>query len=356
MRNRISKLAAAALIIVVAALAITFVGELTTPVYAIDQTIKANHSIRYIHIRQFMTSHDEPILIWAQFSPDGLPVNLRCEMPEWSQPDDGPKVVTWKDNKATVWLKNKNFVFVVQEKAFAARMLKMAEENDPISVVQRLRELADTGQVRIEINQPSDRSEPIIVTAIHLPQSPTPNRKLVVFVDQVSKLALSIELYELENGAYQKRKVLEFHDYNREIDPGMFVLEKKESDDITIVDQTTQEVGLAQGELSDEEIAVKLVRCFFEALISKDYAEVGRLYHGIPEAKMHQAFSDTIFVSVLSVGNPIPDPEFTGKFRVPCTVEIEKDGKTTPWQPCSEGLLVGEVQSQPGRWTIFGGI
>jgi len=355
MKNRISKLATAAVIIVAAALAITFMGRFTAHAYALEQTIQANHSIRYIHIRQLRPPHNEPILIWAQFDDIGDPMNLRLELPAWSQGTDGAKVVTWKDNKATVWLKDKNFVVVVKEEDVAARMLEMAEENDPAAIVRHLRKLENDGQVRIEIKQPSDKSKPIVLTAKYMPESATPNQKLVVFVDQASKLALSSELYELENGTYQKCKVLEFYDYNKEINPKMFVLENEEPTDVTRINQMTQDIGLAQGELSNEAVAAKVVRCFFEALISKDYAEAGRLYQGIPLDKMQKSFGGIKFVRIISIGPAAPHPiAATGGLIVPCTVEIEKDGKVIQWKLDQVG--VRPVYNQPNRWTIFGGI
>ncbi len=121
------------------------------------------------------------------------------------------------------------------------------------------------------------------------------------------------------------------------------------------IDQTIQEVGLAQGKLSDEEIAVEVVRQFFEALIAGDYAKAGKLLEGIPSDKMQQMFGQIKFLRIVSIGPvaPHPIPETKG-LVVPCTVEVEKDGEISQWK--LERLGVRQVYNQPGRWTIFGGI
>ena len=91
-------------------------------------------------------------------------------------------------------------------------------------------------------------------------------------------------------------------------------------------------------------------------MISKDYAEAGRLYQGIPAEKMREVYGEGgSFIRIVSIGEPRPEPKY-GKLRVPCTVEFEKDGEITQWPTYSEGLLVGPVNNQPDRWTIFGGI
>jgi len=50
--NRFTKFAAAAMIIIAAALSITFLNKLVTPAYAIEQTIEAVKNVRFMHIVQ----------------------------------------------------------------------------------------------------------------------------------------------------------------------------------------------------------------------------------------------------------------------------------------------------------------
>ncbi|MFC1738681.1 hypothetical protein ACFL1G_06500 [Planctomycetota bacterium] len=354
MNRPVTKIAAA-VIIVAAVLSITFFDKLTTTAYAIEQTIKANHSVRYLYIKDFKAGEDEPKQFWVEFYENGQVKNVRMDFPEWASGGDGPKVVVWKENKAQVWFKKKKSFFTVLDKTVADHFLKMIEELDPKRAVERLYEREKQGKVNIEIDEPSDKTKPIVVTATYLPESSTPGKRGVLFVDQATKLVTAIEFYQLTNGKYKQLGLMEFYDYNKPIQSKMFVLDSEIPPDVMRVDQTTQDIGLVQGQLSDEEIAVEVVRQFFEALIAGDYAKAGKLMEGIPADKMREGFSDRKFLGIVSIGlvAPHPIPETKGVI-VPCTVEFEKDGQKDQWKLDTIG--VRQVYNQPGRWTIFGGI
>ena len=355
MKSPITKLAAVAVIVIGVLVSINLWDKSIPTAYALTHTIEANHTVRTLHMRQINPSHDEPILIWAEFDNAGQVANLRLHLPEWSEGDDGAKVVIWKDNKAQVWLKKKNILMTVKEKRIAAKIHEIVEKNDPKLAVERLYKLEAEGKVKIEIDEPSDKAKPIAVTATYTPDSSTPNRRLVLFVDQATKLVLSVDVYELDDGEYKKKNIAEFYDYNQPIDAKMFTLDDEVPADVTRIDQTIQEVGLAQGDLGDEEIAVEVVRQFLEAIIAADYAKAGKLVEGIPADKMQEGFGHIKFLRIISIGpaGPHPKPK-TGGLVVPCTVEIEKDGQISEWKP--ECLGVRQVLNKPGRWTIFGGI
>ncbi|MHC4622168.1 MAG: anti-sigma factor family protein, partial [Planctomycetota bacterium] len=82
MKSRIAKLAAAAAIIIASGLVITFVGT-TEPAYALPQTIKANHSVRYLHMVNYVASQDEPMEFWVEFDSGGQLKNMRLHKPAW---------------------------------------------------------------------------------------------------------------------------------------------------------------------------------------------------------------------------------------------------------------------------------
>ncbi|MHC4483262.1 MAG: hypothetical protein ACYSW4_06905 [Planctomycetota bacterium] len=354
MKSKIAKFAAAAAIIIVAGLLITFLGT-SKPAYALDQTIKPNHSVRYLHVRDFTAGVDEPKEFWVECDEFGAVKCARLDIPEWESPEDGAKIAVWKEYQADVWFKKKNFFGRFRDKLVADRMLKMVEECDPKLAVERLYEQQTQGKVAVDINEPPSKTEPIVVTATYLEGSPTRGRRLVLFVDQATKLVTAIESYHLRDGEYRYLGTQEYYDYNQPIDPEMFSLEDEVPDDVTVIDQVAQEVGLAQGTLSDDEIAVEVARRFFEALIAQDYAAAGKLLEGMPADFIKKQFGSMRFLRIVSVGpaGPHPIPETQG-LVVPCTVEVEKEGQTSEWK--LERLGVRQVYGQPGRWTIFGGI
>jgi hypothetical protein len=311
--------------------------------------------VRYLHVKDFTAGADEPKEFWVECDEFGAVKCARLHIPEWESPEDGAKIAVWKENQADVWFKKKNFFGRFRDKLVADRMLKMVEECDPKLAVERLYEQQAQGKVAVDINEPHSRAELIVVTATYSPESTTPGRRLVLFVDQATKLVTAIESYHLRDGEYRYLGVQEYYDYNQPIDPEMFSLEDEIPADVTVIDQVAQEVGLAQGTLSDEEIAVEVARRFFEALIAQDYATAGKLLEGMPAEFLKKQFGSMRFLRIVSVGpaGPHPIPETQG-LVVPCTVEVEKDGQTSEWK--FERLGVRQVYGQPGRWTIFGGI
>jgi len=353
MKSQITKLAAAAVIILAVVLAINPWNESD---YVLADTVKANHTVRYLHIKDITSEHEnEPKEFWVECDDLGKIVNARMHMPQWDAPDDGAKTIVWNQNKVQVYFKKKNLLFIAADKAFADRMLRIVERSDPRLAVERLYKRQTQGRVEIEIAQPSDKAKPIIVTATYLPESSSPHRREVLFVDQATKLVIAAEYYHLKDGEYQYIGVQQYYDYNQTIDAEMFTLDDEVPADATRIDQTIQEVGLAQGSLSDEEIAVEVARQFFQALIAEDYAKAGKLLEGMPADKMKQGFGRTRFLRIISIGpaGPHPNPK-TGGLVVPCTVEIEKEGQISQWK--LDRLGVRQVFNQPGRWTIFGGI
>ena len=347
--NPFTKLAAAAVIIAAVVLSINFWSKTIPTAYAFEQTVEANHSVRYIHIKETASGHkDEPKEFWLEFNEDGQVKNVRMHMPAWDAPKDGAKVIVWKENKAQVWFKKKNLLLTVRDKVVADRMLKLVEAFDPRLLVERLHKQEAEGKVKIEIDEPSNKAEPIVVTATG------PRRRSVLLVDQATKLVTSIKSYQLKDGEYKYVSLMELNGYNQPIEAKVFTLDEVPAD-VVRIDQTTQAVGLEQGSLTDEEVAVEVIRRFFEALIAKDYAKAGQLLEGTPADFIQKQFGQMKFLRIISVGpaGPHPIPETKG-LVVPCTVEIEHDGETAEWK--LETIGVREVYNQPGRWTIFGGI
>jgi len=357
MRSQITKVAAAAVIVIAVVLSLTFLEKSVAPAYAIEQTIEVNHTVRYLHIKSFDAEHEnEPKEFWVEFYEDGQVKNVRMHMPEWDSPSDGAKVVVWKENKAQVYLKRKNILATIRDKRVAAEILKFIETFDPGLAVKRLDEQEDQGEVEIQIDEPTNKAEPIVVTATALPESSTPGRRAVLFVDQATKLVTAIELYRLKEGEYEYENLIEYYDYNQPIDPKMFSLDEDAIPaDVMRIDQTTQKIGLVQGNLTDKEIAVKVVREFYEALIAKDYAKAGRLYSGVPADKIRERWKELNVVGIISIGEPVPHPTpGVGGFQVPCKIEVEKDGVKSVYEPYGPG--VRPVHGQPERWNIHGGV
>lgn len=338
--------AAAAVIVAVVILWVSLVNKSATPAYALEQTIQANHSVRSIHIKKYMPANEQPEEYWAEFDETGQLYRCRINMPETA---DGPKEIVWQDNKIEIWLEAKNMYGIIKDKSVSEHLRQTMEEIDPKLAVLNLQQLQSEGTVRIEIAEPSRTDEPIIVTATCLENSRAPGRRLVLTVDSTTKLVEQIEVYQLIEGDYQHESRLEIKDYNQPIDPTVFTLEAPE--DAIRIDQTNQQIGLAQGNLSDNEIAVKVVRELLEALIAKDYSKASRLYQGIPVSVLEKHLASKTLIRIMSIGEPKPSK--WNKLLVPCKYEVEENGKKFIVQ---SNAYVRRVFGEQDRWTCDGGI
>jgi hypothetical protein len=209
--------------------------------------------------------------------------------------------------------------------------------------------------VDIETRISSNKSEPIVVTVTYARKSNNNNYRKILFVDQATKLVTVIESYRLQNEEYIHTGTMELYDYNIPIAADMFTLENEVPKNATVFDQT-KVIGLGQADMTNEEVAVEVVKQFFEAIIAKDFEKAGNLMEGAPAEfiKHGMAENKTKFLRVISVGPAEPHPIPTTKgLLVPCNLEIEKDGQRITHEV---KLGVRQVFNQPGRWTIFGGI
>lgn len=358
MKSPITKIAAAAVIITGITLSAIIWDKTTSTAYALEDTIEASYNVRYLRIKSFKKDMEEPKEFWLEFNEQGGIKNIRAHMPEWESPSDGAKVVIWQKGKATIWFKKKNTLVTIKDKRSADRILEVVQLFDPKLALSRFTELEKLGLVKIKMEEPSNKAEPIIITATYSPeckQFGVPVDRTVLFVDQITKLITSMGSYSLaESGEYELIDRIEFYDYNQQIDPSTFVLEDLPSDIIQI-DQTTQDIGLEQGNLSDEEIAVKVVREFYEAVIAKDYTKAGHIYGNIPASRIEEMFKELKIVRIISIDEPKPHPTpGVGGFMVPCKLEIEKAGVKSVYEPYGPG--VRPVHGQPNRWNIHGGV
>jgi len=355
MKSPITKLAAAAVIIVGVVLSVTIWDKTTSTAYALEQTIQASHSIRYLHIKSFMVSiSDEPIECWVEFDPSGQIKNMRINKPAWMTPTDGETVIIWKDGKMKFWIKKKNFLFIQKDQEIAAQVLSMVEQLDPKHAVANILQAQDEVDTKVEIDEPENKAEPIIITATSLVENDLPFQRAILFVDQATKLLNSVELHQLKDGEYIPLSTVEFYDYDIPIDSKVFTLDDVPSD-VMRVDQTTQEIGLLQGDLTDNEIAVEVVRQFFEALIARDYAKAGRLFGGVPAERIQKKYGRIRLIRIVSIGKPVLNP-LTTELKVPYVVEIEENGVITEWKTKYNYIPVRQVHGQPGRWATTGGL
>jgi hypothetical protein len=348
MQSRYTKYAAAAAVVAAVAFASWIVlSNGASTAYAFTQTVQAMHSVRSFHLACEPTSGGHPGEVWAEFDDAGQVIRCRMDFPET---EDGPKVVFWHAGKASVWFKAKNGFLTIADQKVARTMLEVAYGRDPKLMVNRLQQEQARGLLQIETVSPTATGQPIVLTATYLPASGD-NRRYVLAIDPKSWMVQQVDAYLKRGEGYEfadRTKVLA---YNEPIDPAVFEPELPAG--IMRIDQTTQQVGLAQGTMTDQQVAQEVVRQFFQALIDKDYAKAGTLLSGIPAAKVEEMLGKLHVVRIVSIGEPTPRPE-SQSLRVPVILEVEKNGIVEQWSPF--GPFVRQVESDRTRWQIIGGI
>ena len=351
MKSRITKLAATAVIVMALVFSMTIMDKSVASAYALEKTIAAYGSLRYVNIKDFKDSESEPKEFWVEFDEQEQVKNFRVYIPAWDMPSEGAKIALWKDDKLQVWIKKNNVLLTIHDKARGLEMLNLVKQCDPRSVVEELYQLEAEGKVEIEISEPTLESEPIVITANYLPQSDYAGGQIVLFIDQLTLLVTRAVINQLKGfGGYQHSGRLEYSDYNIEVDESVFTLWEV-PDDVMRIDQTGAEVGLVQGQLSDEEIAIELARQFLQALVDHDYDKAGNLFGGVPAKVMQMMGEKMSYTKVLSIEKPISKPNKRSKrtLSVPCVFEIKKDNEVFAFR---KNIGVEPVKGKPNVWIV----
>ncbi len=337
MKNPITKLAAAAVILIAVAISVTILDKSVTPAYAIEQTIEANRGLWFIHLKCEPSTKGHVDEIWVQFDDNRQLTHLRMNFPD--------KEVVWYEGKAEVWFKAKKHIAVLREKDMLARLRMSYESFDPKRIVEELYQAQGSENVQIEIQESSAEGAPITIT---MTKKGSPDVRAVFKVDPETKLLQQEERYKLEDGEYKFLGRTRYLDNNNPADSEIFVL--KPPADVIRFDQTAHDIGLAKGDMSDEESAVKLVRQFVEAAIAQDYPKASKLLAYVPAGWVEeQPYQQQQVVRLISLGKPELNAK-TGSLSVPCQVEVEKDGQTSVQ---SIVFCVQQAYGQSGRWLII---
>jgi len=338
MKSPITKLAAAAVIIIAVVLSINVWDKSIPTAYALEQTIEANHSVRYIHIKGFDPSHKEPKEYWVECDESGKLKSARWHMPSWDAPEDGAKVVVWKENKIQLWFKGttkKRGCLVTYKKEKGADWLyNRAQEYNPKLAVERLYEQQAQGKVKIQVDQPADKAKPIVVTATYLPESPKSGEREVLFVDRGTRLVTATKFYRLKDGKYKYQCTYEYYDYNQPIKPEMFDLDKEVPADVRRIDEDQQKIELNKG-ISPDELEKyenmtpkEMTIVFFQACADEDWNELLKF---MSDSEIRQETKDYYGgLEIISIGEPFNTDEYHGWF-VPYEVRL-KSGSIKKWR------------------------
>jgi len=359
MKSKITKIAAAAVLIIAAVLTITLLNKSATPAYAFEQTMAAVDGIRYFHFKQFTPDKNHFKYFkeaWVEYGPTGEVKNVRFDVhDDCNNLSKFTQSVVWKEGKTECWTRGKKSLVFFEDADYSAKILFFASRYNPKGALEYLDSLEKEGKVKIQIEEPTTSRGDILVTAIYEPntyllQRQMPAIKDVYHIDNASRLVKAVEIFYLDpNGPPKAIASWEYCDYNQPFAPELLDLNKEAPPDVNRVDMMAMDIGIEQGDLSDSAIAVEIAARFLDALVDEDYALAGKLVNEeMTEQQAMQEFGDFHILQVISIGEPKMDQYM--RWIVPVKVMVEKDGKTIEQEFT---LKSGKVLGHPTRWAVW---
>ena len=351
--NPITKLAAAAVIVLGVVLGIkVLMNDLARPVYALEQTIEASQGIECLNFKCYgkydpCSSNEAAKNAWILRDANGVVKKIRVDLyGKW----DDKLVEVWDEGKFLVWHKCKDrradncknaLEIIYESDDMTAMMLRFAEKHDPRQAIEHLYKMQKEGKATIEIQESSNKDEPIIITGRYLPGEYLTNDQNmqeitdVLFVDPGTKLVIKKEVYMDVNGQTEYRGV--YKDFNyMPFDLNVFDIEKEvpdnvlrmvhyNPDDVNDLGVDVNTLLVKTGNRADK-MAIEITRQFFDALIAKNYKQAGQIFGGMPADEAEIKLGGYNVVRVVSIGEDLAVDEKNNFSYVPCVVEIEENG------------------------------
>ncbi len=349
MKNRMTKLTVAAAAIA----AVCILMQIPGAAYALQDTIEAYNSIRWVHINvSDVFSHETRTSeAWLGCDEQGNVTKIRFQSDDVGDAIGG-LTITGDSGQSQAWLPDHN-LHLTGCGDVSILLSYDVSELDPGFLIKELREQESRGEVILDINEPTDKREPITVTVTYPQGSRSEDWKKVFYIDQATKLVIRIDKFERKDQEFQHVKTLEFFDYNQEIDQKMFTLAGEVPSGATAADMSEAEAGLAQGDMTDEQIATEVTREFFKALIAKDFVRAGRLYLAAPDFLVEKLVMGANVLKITSIepGRPDPDPD-SSTMLVSCKALAESGGQyfdLNAWE-----VRVSRVDEDANIWLISG--
>ena len=357
MHSKMTKQLAAAITVIAGILSLTLVNNIIPSAYAIQDTIKAYNSVRWLHVKEFTRVGKEirPSEFWVECEDSGEPGKFRFQTPNAGTIGS---ITAANDGSGTVaWLPKFNLCYKTSGLPYYDAILLLQwdiSEIDPKMICKNLYEQQELGQVILDIEEPAQKSEPIVVTVTYPAESLSAGCKKVLYIDQATKLLIKSEFYHcFPDGEDQHVRTAEFFDYNQEIDPAMFSLEHELPENVIRADQSDKEIGLVQGDMTDEEIAEELTRQFFEALVAEDFSKAGLLYCGVPGFVVEQEIMGAKILEITSIG-PAHRETTPGSNAMVSSCKGLIDFAGQIYELDANMVRLRPVASQPRRWVLSG--
>jgi len=359
MHSKITKPIAAAIILIAGFLSLTIFNNTVPQAYAFEDTIKAHNSIRWLHVREsyaFSSGAPRTSDIWLECDAQGTIIKMRFQSDEVGEPI-GPLIFTGNPENSEALLARHHLRLTgygkIGPNVSNVFLRYDISELDPKFIFGQLQERHDQGEVVVDIFEPDGQEESIVITVTYPQGNRSHMWKKVIYVESKTKLISKIEKYENRSQGFELRKTFEFFDYNQPIEENMFTLDQDVTAHTRTINLSEKEAGLPQDNMTDKEIAEKVTRDFFEAVINKDYDRAGQFYLAAPGFLVEQGFMGANVLKILSVGlaHRDPDPD-SNVMNCSCKVLIEHSGRYFELDAFMVRLI--KSNKDENRWLICG--
>ncbi len=354
MKSRKAQFTAAAVVVLATYLCLQIPKGLVAPAYALQDTIEAYNSVRYLHVKAFNTIAGTKLgsESWIECDEDGKRARFRVHL-DWFSADSplGPATFAQDGDRSHTWLPNLNLCFRRSGKsALTGALLQWTRSDvDPKLMFEKLQKQARDGEIILDVNEPDQKNESIVLVVTYPAESRSANWKKVLYIDQATRLVKKEEKFEMRGGQYQHERTTEFLDYNQQIDPEVFNLDAELPENVISID-LSDEVGLAQGDMTDEEVAKEVTSQALRVFIAGDFDKAGQLFWGVPGFFIEKLFSGNVLKKVSSVGPVHRDPDPDSHLMIcSCKIIYEIGGQ---YYEIDTNVYVAPVSGQPGRWMI----
>jgi hypothetical protein len=307
LRNGATKIAAAAVIILAIGLGIVFFDKSVSSAYAITQTIKALENVTTVHV--IGTDWDgNRYEVWNKINPETGKSEWVCI----DQTPHGYRIASRPDGSC-VWDENGNVVRY-SNKPIASNDFRYSQVFEQIA--EKMVELNENEKITIRTEKDSVYGKPLVV--IHVVTNIQDYR---IYVDTESKLPVRLYFDRADNMQQIARTVDEIY-YNEPLPERMFDFEVPAEwyRDWSLLDDPAK--GLAIGDLTHEQGAIKAAREYWQAVITNnwDYADQLR-----PVADWKTDYHVDRPAELIDIGQPRPERGCSG-LVTPCIVRFA-DGK-----------------------------
>lgn len=327
-RSQITKYATAAILMIAISMSLVIIEKTTTPAYAIDQTIEAYSSIRWLYACQtrVVSKKTRTRECWLECDEQGNMARMRFQADNVGEPI-GPLTITGNSESSEAWLPMHNFKLTGYGDPSIWLGFDLSELY-PKLLIEDLLEQQRRNEIIVDIDESFWNSKPIKVTVMYPNWALSENWKKVFYIDQNTKLIKKIEKFEKQDGRYRHKKTIAFSKYNHPIDGMVFSLDNDVSVEAQVFDMTGIQPGLPQGDMADNKIATEVTTQFLEALVDKDLSKAGRLYLAAPEVLVEHALKGANVLKIISVEQAVPDTDpDTNAMVTSCKVLVERQGQ-----------------------------